>query len=83
MVTTKRKDHSAAEDLNQTTARRIVQLRKQRGWTQEDLSEKAGGLDQGFISRLESGQREPCLSTLAVLAKAFGISISELLKGIG
>jgi len=40
------------------------------------------GVDQGYISRIESGQTEPCLVSLATLAKAFGLGLSELLKGV-
>jgi hypothetical protein len=31
---------------------------------------------------IESGETEPCLVSLAVLAKAFGLGLSELLKGV-
>jgi hypothetical protein len=31
---------------------------------------------------IESGQTEPCWVSLAVLAKAFGLGLAELLKGV-
>jgi transcriptional regulator with XRE-family HTH domain len=61
--------------------KRIAALRTEKSWTQMQLSEKTG-LDQGFISRVESGKMEPCLGSLVTLAAAFGISASELLKGV-
>ncbi len=30
----------------------------------------------------ESGQTEPCLGSLAVLAKAFGLGLADLLEGV-
>jgi transcriptional regulator with XRE-family HTH domain len=34
------------------------------------------------VSRIEAGRAEPCLGTLGLLAKAFDLSLSELLKGV-
>jgi transcriptional regulator with XRE-family HTH domain len=59
----------------------FTELQKERAWSQKHLAGTAG-VDQGFISRLESGKTEPCLETLATLARAFGLSLSELLKGM-
>jgi transcriptional regulator with XRE-family HTH domain len=78
MVTTTTK----TQNLRNALGARIVQLREKHEWTQKQLAEKTGGLDQGFVSRIETGRTEPCLGTLSVLAKAFGLSLSELLKGI-
>jgi predicted transcriptional regulator len=47
-------------------------------WSQKHLAGTAG-VDQGYISRIESGQTEPCLATLA---KAFGRGLAELLDGV-
>jgi len=35
-----------------------------------------------FLHALEHGEKEPCLNTLDVLAKSFGISIAELTDGL-
>lgn len=45
------------------------------------LSEHSG-LDESFLVRLEQGQQEPCFNTQDILAKSFGLTISELLKGV-
>lgn len=45
------------------------------------LSEKAK-ISTQHISNMEHGHREPCLGNIARLAKAFGITISELMKDI-
>jgi transcriptional regulator with XRE-family HTH domain len=40
------------------------------------------GLDESFLVRLEQGQQEPCLNTQDILAKSFGLTISELMRGV-
>ena len=60
---------------------RIVYLRKQRGWTQEDLAFEAG-INKNYICDMENGRRNPSLEIIERLAKAFGISISDLFIGI-
>jgi transcriptional regulator with XRE-family HTH domain len=60
---------------------RVLEKRLANDWTQRNLGDKAG-IDPGFVSRIEAGLVEPGLGTLSVLAKTFGITLSELLKGI-
>ena len=60
-------------------ARRLRQLRKEHGYTQQKLAEKAE-IDYKYLQRLE-GKSPPAIriTTLAKLARAFRISASELL----
>jgi len=61
-------------------AKRIRELRKRRGLTQEKLSELSG-IDYKHIQLLESSKAPAAkLDTIEKLAKAFGISPSKLLK---
>jgi len=60
---------------------RLSQLRAKQKWSQEDLSERAQ-IGIKHISSLENGHREPCLNTIAKLAEAFGITASQLIKGL-
>ena len=61
-------------------AKRIRELRKGRGLTQERLSELSG-IDYKYIQLLESSKAPAAkLDTIEKLAKAFGISPSKLLK---
>jgi transcriptional regulator with XRE-family HTH domain len=71
-----------SEELSRALGERIAKLRQQRKWTQQEVSDHAGGLERAFISRIESGRVEVCLGTLAVLARAFDLTLSELLKGV-
>jgi transcriptional regulator with XRE-family HTH domain len=53
--------------------------RKRRGWTQEELSEHSD-VQQGEISRIEAGKRNPNVSTLEKLAVALEVSPGQLLE---
>jgi len=64
----------------QRLAVRLKELRKKCGYTQEKLSELSG-IDYKHIQLLESNNPSAAtIDTLEKLAKAFKISLSELLK---
>lgn len=58
--------------------KRLKELREERKWSQTELSMRSG-VSQAFISDLEAGEKQPTLTTLTKLAKAFGVSVSELI----
>jgi len=57
----------------------IKKLRLAKGLTQGDLCRKLE-VDRAYMSNIESGKKNPTLSTLEKIANALGISSSELLK---
>lgn len=57
----------------------LRKLRIKRALSQGDLAD-ALGVDPAYISNIENGRMNPTLSTLEKIAKALGISSSELLK---
>ncbi|MBS9336369.1 helix-turn-helix domain-containing protein [Fructobacillus papyrifericola] len=59
---------------------RVAQLRKEKGWTQEELAEKAY-LTVRTIQRMEAGQ-DVSLTTLSSVAKAFSLPLSDLFDHI-
>jgi putative transcriptional regulator len=59
----------------------VRRLRKKRDWKLVDLSVETG-LGRVFLSNLENGKHEPKLSTIKKLADAFGLTASQLLKGL-
>jgi transcriptional regulator with XRE-family HTH domain len=59
----------------------VRKAREKKDLTQEGLAEKAN-LDQTYISGIERGVRNPSILSIARLAKALSISISELSRGI-
>ena len=59
--------------------KRLKQLRKKAGWSQQKLAEKAG-LSYNVITKIEQGAaKNPNIQTMIKLADAFQISIDELL----
>jgi transcriptional regulator with XRE-family HTH domain len=70
-----------ANDLKKKFGERVRRLRKKRGWKLVDLSVETG-LGRVFLSNLENGKHEPKLGTVKKLAKAFGVTASQLLRGL-
>ena len=57
----------------------LKRLRLAKNMSQTDLGDKLG-LDKGYISTLESGKKNTTLTTIAKLAGALGVTVSELTK---
>ena len=57
----------------------MKKIRLAKGMTQGDICRKLE-VDRAYISNIESGNKNPTLSTITNLAKALGVSIDELLK---
>jgi len=70
-----------ANNLKRQFGESVRKLRKQRGWMLVELSVETG-LGRVFLSNLENGKHEPKLGTIKKLAKAFGLTASQLLRGI-
>jgi transcriptional regulator with XRE-family HTH domain len=60
---------------------RVRELRLKKGLSQVEMAYRFG-IDRGHISEIESGKKNVCLPMLEVLSNGFGMSISELMKGI-
>ena len=58
----------------------ILQLRTDKGWTQEELANMIP-ITRQAVSRWEQGKSIPDSSTLVILSEIFGVSINELLSG--
>ncbi len=59
-------------------AKRLKQLRAERGLTQAALAKRAV-VTLGYVGRLEIGRHDPQLSTLRKLAKALKVTVAELI----
>ncbi|MDM3870139.1 helix-turn-helix transcriptional regulator [Porticoccus sp. W117] len=60
-------------------ADKIIKLRKQLGWSQEELAEKMG-VSRQSVSKWESTQSIPDLNKILNMAEIFGVSTDFLLK---
>ena len=60
-------------------ADRLIKLRKQYGYSQEELADKLG-LSRQAVSKWERAEASPDTDNLICLAKLYGISLDELLS---
>ena len=59
--------------------KRIRELRRQKGLTQEELGERAG-ISYKYLGSIERGQENPSFKHLVRLAKALSVSMDELFR---
>jgi transcriptional regulator with XRE-family HTH domain len=60
------------------TGQRLAEIRKQRGWTQQQMAE-AMGTARSYIADVERGNKEPSFHFLLSLIETTGISADWLL----
>lgn len=68
---------TAGDALEETARKRLRTLRQSRGWTLDDLAERAH-VGASTISRIETGQRRLAVDQLVTLARALGITVDDL-----
>lgn len=59
--------------------RRIRDIRKAKGWTQEALGSRAD-ISYKFIGEVERGQQNPSFDTLSKIADALEIELADLFR---
>lgn len=68
-------------DMRKLVGQNFTRLRKEKGFTQEDV-EARSGFSQQYLSGLEQGKRNPTIITLYELSQALGVSHMDLVKPI-
>ncbi len=63
-----------------TFADKLMELRRSRGWSQEQLGERLGVTRQ-TVSKWELGETTPEMEKLSAMSDIFGITLDELVKG--
>lgn len=69
------------EGINIFFGNKLRKLREDNGYQQYDFAFECG-ISDAYYGRLERGEFSPTLKTLDKIAKALGITISDLLKDI-
>jgi len=64
-------------NISEKIGKRIAELRKEKGLTQEQLAVKIN-MDRTFVGYLEKGDRNPSVETANKIARALGVKISEI-----
>ena len=79
MARTKRPQVAFEPDPLVLFGARLRELRRRRGYSQEELGALAG-LDSTFISACENARRNPSLLTMWRLAMALDVDLGELVR---
>jgi transcriptional regulator with XRE-family HTH domain len=58
---------------------RLRHLRNQRDWTLGDVAQRAN-VSEAYLSRIESGERQPSLAVLFSLAQVYGVTLPALFE---
>lgn len=67
----------AAHPLLKKIGLRVRHLREDRGWSQEELADRAE-IDRTYVSGIERGLRNASVLTLVRIADALKVSLSDL-----
>lgn len=67
--------------IKEEFGKRVRELRKQTGLSQEKFALQVD-LDRTYIASIENGKRNVSLENIEKLARGFGITISEMFKGV-
>jgi len=68
------------ENLRSLLGRNVRWLRLKRGWTLEELADRAG-MHANYLGDVERGRRNVSVSSLEKIARGLGVEPSALLKG--
>lgn len=66
-------------DVRQRLARNLLQLRQEKGWSQEEFADHAG-IHRTYVSDLERGARNPTIAIVERLAKPLDVTASRMLE---
>ncbi len=64
-------------DVRARVGRNMKRLREVRGWSQEELADRAG-IHRTYVSGVERGVRNPTVTVLEKLAIALGATLPDL-----
>jgi transcriptional regulator with XRE-family HTH domain len=66
-------------DLREIVARNVGRVRREKGWTQEDLAERAG-LSARYVGQVERAQASMSVSVLGRIADALSVEPAALVS---
>jgi transcriptional regulator with XRE-family HTH domain len=66
-------------DIRSRFGARVRQLRNDRGWSQEELADRAG-LHRTYIGSIERGEQNISLVNIEKLSATLGVSLAELFR---
>ncbi|MFD2162248.1 helix-turn-helix domain-containing protein [Paradesertivirga mongoliensis] len=73
------KKHYRDHEVIDKVRARILQIRKEKGITQEDLVQRTG-FELKQIGRIERGEVNPTLSSIAAIARGLEVDLKQLFE---
>lgn len=72
---------SQPADILERFGNRVRELRKRRGWSQEEFAMQCE-LDRTYVGGIERGQRNVALRNIERIAATLDLTIAQLMKGV-
>jgi len=69
------------QEFQMQLGRKIRELRKKKGWSQEEFADKCG-IGRAHMSLIERGQQNLTLATLWTISRQLNVSMSFILKEV-
>lgn len=69
------------QEAKKRLGKRVAELRRKRGFSQEAFAHECG-FHRSYMGAVERGEKNITIAMIEKIAKAFGISFSELFKGV-
>jgi DNA-binding XRE family transcriptional regulator len=66
------------DQFTKKLAKRVRQLREEKGMSQEELAEEAG-LYRTYVGHIENGRYSPSIYVIYKIGKALGLNISDFI----
>jgi transcriptional regulator with XRE-family HTH domain len=73
---------AAGDPLQDQLCQRLRELRAQRDWSLDALA-RVSGVSRSMLSQIERGRANPTLAVAHRIARAFGLSLAELVEAPG
>lgn len=70
-----------SKSLRNKLGKKVRELRRNRGWSQEDFADKAG-LHRTYIGSVERGEQNISIDNIEKIAKTLGVSLESLFRGL-
>jgi transcriptional regulator with XRE-family HTH domain len=74
-------DVEVTPDVKSKLGLKIRELRVKKGWSQVEMADLLA-MNRGYLSELETGKRDPSLTTLKTLADGLSVTLSKLFDGL-
>lgn len=78
-ATTGERENAGADSVSRQMCQRVRAFRGQRGWSLDALS-RACGVSRSMLSEIERGRANPTLAVAVRIARAFDLSLGELVE---